>query len=481
MKKIRLLLLTVALTCGLTACGNDSTQGSNNGGNGANGKNQGSISADSSLPTDKDGNKIVHLKVFTRDSSAPTRVTNFDQAAKNLNKALEAEGADYRVEVEQIVKSMNDDEFNQNFIFASQSGNSADIYTIGYSALGWMADGGYITALNGIEKEEVFKNLMNGYWNPVSWKGNIYGVVQDTEARVVYFNKDALRSMGWSEEAINDLPVKAESGEFTLDDMIDLAEKGKKAEVVKYGYEFDGGNNDNPMNFYNFGAEIYNWEDNKFVLNRAEMKDTFTWMKESVDRGVIPANNISTDKKEKLIRMLNGKTLFVQAGIWDEAKFRTNGWHEQLGNVTTDWIEEHVGVMNLPVAKKANTPITVSNPWVYLVSSNSKYPDVAKRLLVEVSAPEFQAKHGVETSHIPFTKEGQEHPDIQKNAWLNKVKHYTNYSKFVGNHPDKPKYDKILKDASNYVMTGEKTPEDAVKYMEDQMKLELKEGDYIIK
>lgn len=433
------------------------------------------------VPVDEDGNKIITLKILTRDASAPTRVTNFEGAAKKMNEDLEKEGEDYRVQVEAIVKPSDQGVFDQNFIFASQSGNAADIYTTTYSSIGWMADGGYIQELNGIEKDPVFANIMDEYWKPVTWDENIYGVIQDTEARVVYFNKERLRQFGWSEEDINSLPEKALSGEFMLSDMMDVAKNAQAQNIVKNGYEFDGGPNDNPMNFYNFGAAFYDWDNKKFILDKENTLKTFEWLKEGVESGTIPENTITTDKNEKLANLINGETLFVQAGIWDEAKFRANGYHKELGNVTTDWIKENIGVINLPVVKSGNKPLTVSNPWVYVVSKDTPHSDVAKKLLTYVSDAEFQAKHAVDTSHIPFTKEGQEHEKVLANEWINSVKHFTNYSQFNGNHPDQGKYDKIIADASNYVMTGEMMPEDAVKYMEDQLALNIDEKNYVIK
>ncbi|WP_100401360.1 sugar ABC transporter substrate-binding protein [Bacillus sp. FJAT-42315] len=472
MKKQLFIIMSIVLLFVLSAC---------SGSKSANSDNPVDSNSKEDLPVDENGNKIVTLKVFTRDASAPTRVTNFEGAAKKMNTDLEEAGEDYRVQVEAIVKPMDGEAFDQNFIFASQSGNAADIYATSYTSVGWMADGGYIKELNGIEKEEVFTNLMDGYWNPVKWDGNIYGVIQDTEARVVYFNKNRLRELGWTEAEINELPAKAESGDFLLSDMITVAKEAQEKGIVDKGYEFDGGSNDNPMNFYNFGAEIYDWDKGQFILDKANVLSTFEWMKESVDSGVIPAENITTDKNEKLARLVNNETLFIQAGIWDEAKFRKNGLHKEQGNLTTDWIKENLGVMNLPVVEKGNKPITVSNPWVYVVSKDTKQFDAAKKLLAYVSEPEFQAKHGVETSHIPFTKEGQEHETVVANEWINSVKHFTNYSKFNGNHPDQAKYDKIIKDASSYVMTGEMTPQEAVDYMEEQLKLNIDEKNIQVK
>src|SRR5690554_5358381 len=114
-------------------------------------------------------------------------------------------------------------------MLAHKTGAGADIRTISHSDLAMMAEGGYILELQqyiedsewGKYVEDIYPNL----WNASKWKSKIYGVPQDTEARTVFFRKDILRKLGWSEEDISALPEKIENGEFTLDDMTILAKE----------------------------------------------------------------------------------------------------------------------------------------------------------------------------------------------------------------------------------------------------------------
>jgi inositol-phosphate transport system substrate-binding protein len=432
----------------------------------------------SSKPADKNsaGEKSSQIETVEikaagwRASSAPYTLSNLEKAAENLNKKLEQENSKYRIKVNTISKPTSES-LNQFITFSSKSGDAPDIFEVGYTNIGWLANSGYILPLDGIEKEIVFKNMMPGYWNAVTWDKQIWGVIQDTEARPVFYNKDVLKKMGWTDQQLAELPKKVETGEFTLEDMTKLAKQAVDQKLVTYGFMHHTGERDLAMLFLNQGTQLYDAEKKQYVLDKANVLATFQSLKQMVDQKVLPSSMMSISTDDRLKSMVNGTSLFMGGGIWEEAKWRQQDLHKEMGKVSGEWIQQHIGVMLLPPSKKGGKPVTVSGPYTYVISKNTKKPELAKRLLVAVSAPEFQKEHAVQSSHIPFTSEGQEL--IKDNAWLNTVKYMTQYSQFVPNHPDEPKFEKIYKDAIRNVETGEMQPEQAVQWMEQQMKLDL--------
>ncbi|SFJ40541.1 inositol-phosphate transport system substrate-binding protein [Paenibacillus sp. UNC496MF] len=417
-----------------------------------------------------DDAEVVPIEVMTPDSSAPARANNFVKAADMLNAQLEKENAKQRVKVNAVVKPLADDDFKQNFIFASKSGNAADIYATTFSNIGWMADGDYLLNLDGIEKEAVFRNQIPGYWDAVTWDKHIWGVIQDTEARPVYYWKPALKKLGWTDEQIAALPDKAEKGEITIADMDKIAKDAVDRKIVRNGFVPTTGQSDLALLYYSHGVEMYDKDKAEYVLDKAHMTDTLKWIKGLLDAKVLPAAALSAPKDDNLKAMINGETMFMVAGVWDEAKWRTRGMEKTQGNVSTDFIMQNIGVMLMPPAEKGGKPVTVSGPWTYVVSKQTKHPELAKRLLTYVSAPELQKEHDEQSSHLPFTKEGQ--ALIKDDAWLSANSYLINYSRFIPNDPDQPKFAKIYTDAIKNIATG-KSPEETVKWMEQQMKLNL--------
>jgi inositol-phosphate transport system substrate-binding protein len=421
--------------------------------------------------------ETVELTVTGRrpqgDSFGPD---NLVKAADKLNLELEKENSKYRLKVTPVLKTVGD-ELNQYIIFASKSGKGPDIMEIGYTNIGWLAEGNYIMQLDGIEKEAVFKNQMPGYWDAVTWDKHIWGVIQDTEARPVFFFKPHLKKLGWTDEQISALPKKVENGEFTMQDMMDIAKQAVDQKLVKHGFLHNTGPRDVASLYVNNGVQMYDEDKKQYVFDKASVIETLKSVKEMVDANLLPSSMMTYSEEDRLKELVNGNALFVGGGIWEEERFKRNGYHEELGNVNSEWIKENLGIMLLPPTQKGGKPITMSNPYTYVASKKTKHPDLVKRLLVEVSAPEFQKAHAVPSSHIPFTKEGQE---LAKDSeWLTTVSYMTNYSRFVPNHPDEPKYEKIRAEAVKNVETGEMTPERAADWMEQQMKLDL--GSIVVK
>ncbi|NOU73560.1 hypothetical protein GC098_19400 [Paenibacillus sp. LMG 31458] len=481
MKKQKIMMAMMALTVVLSGCAKTesantaaSKVGNTENANAASDMDKGGVKKN--VVDAGNGNiETINIKVMTPDASAPARANNFVEAAKSLNEKLEKENSKQRVQVEAIVKQANGEEFQQQFIFASKSGNASDIYATGNANIGWMAKGDYLLPLTGIEKEPVFQNQMAGYWNAVTWNKQVWGVIQDTEARPIFFNKNVLKKLGWTDQQIADLPKKAENGEFTLADMTDLAKKAVDSKVVNSGLMMTSGGTDLPVIFFDNGTEVYDASQGKYVLDKAHLKTTFEYLKNAVSQGIIPNGFVTANKDDYLKTIINDEGLFLQAGVWDEAKWRTRGMHKVTGNVTSEYVMNNIGVMVMPPVAKGQKPVTVSNPWVYVVSKGTKYPDLAKRLLIEVSAPKLQAEHAVQSSHIPFTKEGQQYETVKNNPWLNLVGYLTQYSKFMPNDPNEPKFEKIIKDATQNVVSGSMTPDQAVDWMGKQMKIDLGE------
>lgn len=437
--------------------------------------------ADGEEESGEEEDGTIVIQALTRDPSAPARVNNFSDAADSLNDELEAEGSDTRVSVEAIIKPMGDGEFDQHLIFAAQSGNASDIYATGYTKVGWLAEAGYIQPLEDIRDAPVFDDLLEGYWDPVTYDGRIWGVIQDTEARGVLFNKAVLRELGWSEDDIEGLPDRMENGDFLIEDLTNLAREAVEAGITEYGLAHSSGggaaNADLGLLYASHGAEYYDDEAGTFILDRDAMGATFEWLRGLVEEGLMPAEVTDTPKIDLLADLMNSRSLFMTAGIWDEAKFRNRGIHDEFGDADEEWVLENIGIGLMPAADSTIEPVTFSNPWVYVVSTHAEDPELVQRLLTHVSAPELQAKHGVESAHIPFTLAGQQEPAIQENAWLNQVSYLINYSRFMPKDPDSPIYGDLMLEVIGAVETGALEPDEAVDWLATEMERRLENVD----
>jgi len=137
--------------------------------------------------------KVITIKVWGSGSPADvSRVTLVEKAAALLNETFAAAGINVRIKVQgQFFRSNYMDKLTAAFA----AHQAPDI--IAMKNLPALVAGGYVIPLdNYIKKfnltlEDVYPVL----WRSVKYKGHIWGLPEDTEARPLYFRKDVLRKL----------------------------------------------------------------------------------------------------------------------------------------------------------------------------------------------------------------------------------------------------------------------------------------------
>ncbi|MGP7817379.1 sugar ABC transporter substrate-binding protein [Niallia sp. 01092] len=403
-----------------------------------------------------------------------TRVENLVKAADKLNAELKEDGKNTQVKVETKSFDGSWEDYAKQFILAFKAKKEPDIYATGHENLGWLADGNYILPLDDLKKSKEYKDVFPTLWKAVSYKDKVWGALQDTEARPVFYNKDILKELGWSEEQINKLPEMVKKGEFTLEDMTKTAEEAEKKGLVENGIghrPVDGP--DFQYIAYNFGGKVYDEKDNKIVFDKEAVSKQLNYYDELAQKKLLPENLTTMEWNNVHKLIVNGKILFYYGGIWNVFNWSQDNFHEQLGKVDAKWSNEHFGMMLIPAAEKGGKPLTLSHPFAYTVSSQTEHPELVKRLLELVSDPALQTEHNVKTMHLPVTKAGAEDPNFKADITLGSVAYMSEYTTFLPNHEAYPKYSKAVFNAIQAVELGKKKPEDAMKDLETQLKNDL--------
>lgn len=403
-----------------------------------------------------------------------TRVDNLVQASLKLNEELKSQGK--KIEVKMETKSFDGSwpDYVKQFMLASQSNKAPDIYAIGHEYVGMLADGKYIMPLDSLKQSKAYSDLFPVLWESVSFKGKIWAAPQDTEARPVFYNKGILKKLGWSEQQISDLPEKVKKGEFTLEDMTQLALEAKTKGAAEFGIvhrPVDGP--DFQALAYNFGAKLYDPADNKLILDKKAVAKQIDYYYNLAQKKLIPDNLTTMEWKNVYKTVVNEKTLFYYGGVWNVNTWISDSFHDQLGKVDVKWVNEHLGMMLIPAAEKGGKPVTLSHPFVYTVSAQTKHPELVTRLLELVADPKLQTEHNVSTYHLPVTKGGAEDPTFKADLTLGKVAYMSEYTTFLPNHEGFSKYSTALFKAIQAVELGKQTPEAAMKDLEAQLKNDL--------
>ncbi len=422
--------------------------------------------------------KEIKIRVWAFGSPVDvTRVDNIERAANILNRYFEAAGIDLKIVVE---KQFFRGGFLEKWIAAHEAGEAPDIAAM--KDLPTLADAGLIIPLD--EYVEKYKDLLEDVypvlWEAVKYKGHIWAIPQDTEARPLYFRKDVLRKLGWSEEEIEALPEKILKGEFTLEDAIKVAKEAMKKGLVEWGFYHRPNFGATPfiILYYQFGGILQDPETGKLVLDKPAMLEMLKLLHRmaQVDK-VLPPTMIGTSWREIHKGFVNGRVLFWFGGTWHWAEWQKVAYHEKLGKLPEEYEWENIGFALVPAPRKGLKPLTLSSPVLYYVSSQCKYPELAFVLICLATSGKLDAIHAVDSAHLPTRMTTVKHPYYTKSKFHKEVAYMLEHTSFEPLHPGWPKYKEAWITAITKVERGELSPEDALKEMVDILSAEL--GDQI--
>lgn len=417
----------------------------------------------------------VVIKVWSRaDRSGPLRAGNLVAAGDTLNKMLAATGADKRVKIElneTNAKGYDDDALDLMKAFAVDKG--PDIFVLAHEWTGAFVEAGYAQNFeDAIAKNpEFYGDIIAPLWQAVSYKGARYGVPQDSEVRMFFLNNDKLRKMGMSDKEIAALPAKVDAGEFTMNDLCDLAGRAVQKGVVKYGIlHRPNAGPDFQMLTDSFGLVPYDKQTARLQASKAALKSFYTWVKYCVDKKAIPPTNTSMSWDAIEQASFGGEEALVFFhGVWrvtDQMKaWNLKGKDDYFHKIT--WI-------NAPAGKKGGKPSNLSHPIAYAVSAKSKNKELAEYIVALASQPYRNLQHAVSTNHTPINYGEQCMPELVAKGWaLAAATPMLKYASFMPNHPKIGQYNAIIFKGIQGVETGRLNAEKATEFVVDELQNEL--------
>src|SRR5690625_2399385 len=184
--------------------------------------------------------EVVTIRAWTvgPDSPAYYRAVNLELAAERLNRMLEDAGASVRVQVDVDFWTESHDSYRRRAILAFEGGDPRvipDIISGSHLDIPVWAEAGWLAPMDeyvDLYWDAGYRDVYPHLWESVTYDGQRYGVPQDIEVRMVYYRKDHLRALGWTEEEIDDLPRRVRDKEFLLDDLIELGREMQAAGLV---------------------------------------------------------------------------------------------------------------------------------------------------------------------------------------------------------------------------------------------------------
>ena len=418
----------------------------------------------------------VVLNVWLRqDVSGPLRGGNLLAAASRLNKALEEEGSETRVTVlmrQGPATGFDDDALQLLKVFGI--GRGPDVFVAAHEWTCAFANDGFALNLEAYipKYPEHFDDIIPSLWNSTKCKGQRYAVPQDAEARMFFYNKKLMREAGLDNAFIDSLPDRVLAGEVTLDDLSDIAKQVVDNSQAKYGILHRPNKGpDYLMVFNSYGSSFQDDATGNLLLVRDSLAAAYGWFERNVKNGVTPRNN--TAMQWGTIRKnfyADNKVVFWMYGIWDLGSnaFPTFGVPSEEKAFFKDW-----GWTAAPPVEKGGKPGSLTHPIVYVVSGQTKYPDLAVRLVGFASAADLNTDHAVTTTHIGINKSQVDDPRYQA-AWpLLRATELLEFTKFMPNHPDFGPLNLIIFKGLQGVEQGRLTAAEAAAFVIDEAQGQL--------
>ena len=424
--------------------------------------------------------EVVPIKIRARAKPPMEdwRGFNFLVAESDLNADLEAMGDPRRVKVEIIQDNLDWGEYITEFVLGYGAGESPDIWLTGHEYIGTQAEAGRIIALDGIIEEFPIYNLVfDTLWDCTKYKGEIWGVPQDAEARPLYWNKTLLKKLGWSDGAIAALSGKIEKGEFTLYDMLETAKQAVDKGVVESGNGFwtrpKNGPDFTPF-YYAFGGETIDPATGKLVFDKTAGLKYYGFFYDAAQKyGSMGC--LGLDWSTAWHPGVTSKVLFWVGGTWQWAEWAEK-FLKDLGGEAYMW--ENFGFGLIPAAEKGGKPNSLTHPLAYLVSSQCKYPDLAVALIAKVTNYGPNTRHAIASTHLGILKGQTEYKFYKGSRLLSEALYMLDYTTFLPNNPNWGPYSTVTYEALAAVVAGEFTSQEAVDFVVEGLNREL--GDKVI-
>jgi inositol-phosphate transport system substrate-binding protein len=428
------------------------------------------------------GGELVTIVARCR-AKPPTedwRCNNLLFGVAEINAELEAAGDTRRVVVETIQDNTGFGDIMQEYALAYEDGQAPDIVLTGHEFIGTEATAGRIISIESmIADYPEFDSMIEGLWNSVTFKGERWGIPQDTEARPIYWDKNLLGSVpGWDEARVEGLADEITAGNFTMSDMLDTAEAAVAAGVVDSGMGYwmrPSNGTDFTGVYYAFGGETIDAETGKLVYDTAAGLKFY----EFFERGLTGdgAHSFLTGDWGGSYHpnVSGGNVLFWAGGSWQWAEWAEQ-WTKDLGGQAYQF--DNWGYGLYPTGEAGGSPSTLSHPLAYLVSAQTEHPDLALALIAKATTDEANTRHAINSTHLGILTTQSTYEPYTSDVFLSDVLYMLDYTSFLPNNPNWGTYQQATFDALSGVQAGELTAQEAVNFVVETLQNEL--GDEFI-
>ncbi|MGO4235589.1 extracellular solute-binding protein [Pseudarthrobacter sp. YAF2] len=406
-------------------------------------------------PAEPAGAKTIKVAYQKTDS-----FTALDTVFQDAKKEFEAANQGVTVELQPI--QANDDDYGTKLALALRSPSTApDVFYEDTFKVRSDVDAGYLLNLDSRLKawEDWGKFDAGAKEAGKADDGGTYAVPLGTDTRTIWYNKKVFQAAGIG------LPWRPANWQ----DILDTARKIKASNpaVIPFNMYAGKGTGEGTVMqgfyelLYGTGAGLYDQDSKKWVVGSAGFKDSLTFLQTLYreNLAVAPADALDPNVWKKVFG-----DWFPQAklGATVEGSYAPSFW-QKGGSYEWPAYAQDMGVAPFPTQNGgAPGAVSMSGGWTLAVGSETKQPDLAFKFLTTALNEKNSLSFTVASSQIAVRTDVAADPGYQSaNPFVKDVSGLVAVTRYRPATSDYPRISAAVQEATEAVITGTKTPEQA--------------------
>jgi multiple sugar transport system substrate-binding protein len=342
----------------------------------------------------QDDSKVTFWTTFTDPDLA---------VLKGMVETYNGQATDHQVELVQIPPAQVTDV--SKLMTAVRGGTGPDVYHLDRFIVAQRAADGLLQDLSGLGADAVMENYIDFARAEATFNGKPYALPFDTDARVLYYNKQMIADAGFDPAELDTangpvtweriaeiaaaLNVKDDSGNYSQMGFVPWANQG-----WHYTYGFS------------WGGTFYDAETCAVAPNQQQVVDAFAWVQdyceglgpEQVNAFAGPSMQPGFAAQEH--PFILGKLAMQITGDWFIA---------QMAQYAPDM---DYGITWMPVPKAGDPSVTWAGGWSVVMPQGAKEPEKAWQFMQWMAGADGQRIYTKESSHLPTWKALLEETDL---------------------------------------------------------------------
>jgi multiple sugar transport system substrate-binding protein len=415
------------------------------------------VAAASSCSSTPEGAENTSLKIVYQKTDA---FTALDAVMQDAKKEFEAANSAVTVDLQPI--QANDDDYGTKLALAQRSADTApDVFYEDTFKVRSDVDAGYLLKLDGYLGKWDDWALFNEAAKAAgrSDDGGIYAVPLGTDTRAIWYNKAVFQKAGislpWQPTSWEDILTAARAIKASDPTVIPFnmyAGKGTGEGTVMQGfYEL----------LYGTDSTLYDENEKKWVVGSQGFTDSLAFLKTLYDEklAVSPAEALDANVWKKVFGewFPQGKLGATVEGSYAPSFWQKGGAYEWAG------YEQDMAVAKFPT-RNGQEPgsVSMSGGWTLAVGAKSKNPDLAFKFLATALNKKNALAYDINNSQIAVRSDVASDADyLAANPFVKDVSDLVAVTHYRPATADYPRISTAVQVATESVITGKQSPEDA--------------------